>query len=116
MFFDNFLALCEKKGVSPSHAATDMGMNRSIVTFWKNGTTPKMDTLSKIAEYFGVSVGTLVDGYNDKEKMPTLDGGQSVELTPAFFRLKQGLEPYDISESDVDFLLDVYRAHVKKNQ
>lgn len=51
-----------------------------------------------------------------KEKTPTLEGRREVELSPAFFRLKQGLEPYDLSESDADFLVEVYKAHIKKNQ
>lgn len=116
MFYDNFLALCEKKGVSPSRAVMDMGMNRSIATFWKNGTIPKMDTLTRIADYFEVSVGYLVDGNDTEKKVPTLEAERGIELTPAFFRLKQGLEPYDITESDADFLLDVYKAHIKQNQ
>lgn len=37
------------------------------------------------------------------------------ELSPAFFRLKQGLAPYNLSEADADFLLDVYKAHIRKN-
>lgn len=51
-----------------------------------------------------------------KEKAPTQEGERIADLSPAFFRLKQGLEPYDLSEADADFLLEVYRAHIKKNQ
>lgn len=50
------------------------------------------------------------------EKAPTQEGGRSADLSPAFFRLKQGLEPYDLSESDADFLVEVYKAHIRKNQ
>ena len=116
MFYDNFMPLCHDRGISPSRAVTDMGMNRSIATFWKNGTVPKMDTLTKIAEYFGVSVGFLVDGSEETEKAPTQEGEREADLSPAFFRLKQGLEPYDLSESDADFLVEVYKAHIKKNR
>ncbi len=62
MFYDRFVKLCKKKGVSPSKAAAEMGMNRSIVTFWKKGTIPKMDTLNRIATYFDVSVDYLAGG------------------------------------------------------
>jgi len=34
----------------------------------------------------------------------------------AFFRLKKGLEPYGLTEGDVDFLLAVYKAHKEKNE
>lgn len=61
MFYDVFKQLCKEKNVSPSKAATEMGMNRSAVTFWKNETyNPSHDSLIKIANYFGVTVDYLV--------------------------------------------------------
>lgn len=85
MFYDNFTALCKEKGVSPSRAVTDMGMNRSIATFWKNGTVPNMNTISKIAEYFGVSVGFLVDGTDHEKKRRPLQRRTSATL-PAIWK------------------------------
>lgn len=32
-----------------------------------------------------------------------------------FFRLKKGLEPYQLSEEDADFLIAVFEAHKQKN-
>ena len=34
----------------------------------------------------------------------------------AFFRLRKGLEPYNLSESDTDFLLSVFKAHKESNK
>jgi len=51
-----------------------------------------------------------------KEKAPAPKDERTTDLSPAFFRLKQGLEPYDLSESDADFLVEVYKAHLKNNQ
>ena len=67
MFFDRFKVLCEKKGVSAYRACTDIGLNRSSVAKWKNGSTPNGTTLQKLADYFGVSVDYLLE----KEKEPT---------------------------------------------
>ena len=67
MFYDRFIQLCKEKGVSPSKAAAEMGMNRSIVTFWKKGTIPKMDTLNRIATYFDVSVDYLLGRTDTRE-------------------------------------------------
>ena len=61
MFFDIFSELCAKKGVSCKRAAEDIGLSNSITTKWKKtGATPSGDTLSRIASYFGVSVGYLL--------------------------------------------------------
>lgn len=61
MFFDRFRVLCEKKGISIYRACTDIGLNRSSVAKWKNGSTPNGTTLQKLADYFGVSVDYLLE-------------------------------------------------------
>ena len=68
MFFDTFAALCKSIGKKPTPVAAEIGISKSTVSNWKNkGGTPHADQLQKIAEYFGVSVDSLLD----KEKAPT---------------------------------------------
>lgn len=60
-FYDRFLYFCELKGVKPSRAASDCNINRSNVTNWKNnGYTPRGDVLQRIAEYFNITVDSLL--------------------------------------------------------
>ena len=70
MFYYNYVNLCNKKGVSPSAAAEDMGFKRSVVTRWSKGTQPRTATLQKIATYFDVSVDVLTE-----EKEPGIQPG-----------------------------------------
>ena len=66
MFYDLYSDLCQKKGVSRSRAAKEIGLSNSTVTKWKNtGATPSGDTLSKVATYFGVSVNDLIGQQKD---------------------------------------------------
>ena len=75
MFYDAFKLLCEKKGVSPKRAVTEMGLSNSLATKWKNtGAIPKGETLAKIADYFGVSVEYLLGTETKKE--PTAESGE----------------------------------------
>jgi transcriptional regulator with XRE-family HTH domain len=75
VFYDAFKLLCEKRGVSPKRAVTEMGLSNSLATKWKNtGAIPKGETLAKIADYFGVSVAYLL-GTEQKEK-PTAESGE----------------------------------------
>ncbi len=68
MFYDLFCELCEKKGVSPTRAALEIGLSKATPTSWKNkGITPQAAQLQKIASYFGVSVDSLL-GIKQKEK------------------------------------------------
>lgn len=79
MFFDTFSALCKGAGVSVYRACTDIGLNRSAVTKWKNGSVPNGATAAKLAEYFGVSVDCLLG--------------------------KENLEPRPVSDADIKFAL-----------
>jgi len=68
VFYDTYLALCQRKNVSPTRAALEIGLSKSTPTTWKKrGLTPQGETLNKIAAYFGVSVGYLL-GNEPKEK------------------------------------------------
>ena len=78
VFYNTFVDLCNKKGLSPSAAAEDMGYQRSVVTRWSKGTAPRQATLQRIANYFGVSVEELK---GQKEKTATSGDGSSLDDT-----------------------------------
>lgn len=71
MFYDVFMSLCEKKPVTPNKALTDCGVSRTSVAKWRDGATPRGDTLQKIADYFGVTTDYLLTGEETK-KAPAL--------------------------------------------
>lgn len=55
--YDKFLHLLQEEKTTASKVAKATNLNRSTFTRWKNGDfTPKMETLKKIADYFGVPV------------------------------------------------------------
>lgn len=62
MFYNKFVALCSQKGVSPSKAAIEAGISKSLVTKWRtnNIETPSPDILIKLSKYFGLTVGELL--------------------------------------------------------
>ena len=71
MFYDLFCQLCKDKGVSVTRATVDMGLSRTIGSKWRRtGATPNGETLSRIAEYFGVTTDYLLGGKNDTAKAP----------------------------------------------
>ena len=74
MFYHNFVDLCNKKGMSPSAVAEEMGYQRSVVTRWGNGTKPRRATLQKIAAYFGVTVEELIS----ENKNPATETGSGI--------------------------------------
>lgn len=70
MFYDNFKAWCTKKGETPTWVGENvLGISSAAVAQWKKrGTTPKYDTLQKIAEHFGITVDTLLGEYPPEPK------------------------------------------------
>lgn len=76
MFYKVFLELCNKKGISPSAAAEEMGYKRSVVTRWSKGAIPRDATIARIAEYFGVQA----DMFAEKEKLTTRSSSEQLFL------------------------------------
>ena len=62
MFYDRFADLCEKKGVRLGQAASDMGLSGAAVSRWKKyGYSPRSESMQRIADYFGVSISSLME-------------------------------------------------------
>lgn len=94
MFFDNFVRLCEQKGVKPSRALTEAGVPKSAYSYWRteagagNDAKPTNQNAVKLAQYFNVSVDYLLTG-NQKENPPQQP--QS-EVDAALERIRKKLE------------------------
>lgn len=60
LFYKTLKEVCYKKKTSPSAVCRALGMSKSNVTQWKNGRSPKLETVMQIAEYLGVSPTRLI--------------------------------------------------------
>ena len=80
MFYDRFVMLCQKRGVSPSRAAIDAGLSKSTVTKWKRSpdARPTGNVIEKLTRYFGVSVAELL-------------GEEAAAVTPMLLKDGSGL-------------------------
>ena len=65
MLYENFKKLCDERGTTPTAVALDMGISTSLTSRWKHGGKPRIETLNKIADYFGVSVSYLLGTTDD---------------------------------------------------
>lgn len=61
-FYLRFQSLCDEKGRSPTNVVTAAGLSSCLVTAWKNGASPKLETLMCLAEQLGVPVTAFLDG------------------------------------------------------
>lgn len=67
-FYESFLSLCAKAGITPSAAAEMIGLSRSSVNGWKTGKMPRESTLQRIAQLFNTSL-EVVKGIESQEKI-----------------------------------------------
>lgn len=94
MFFDNFVRLCEQKGVKPSRALTEAGVPKSAYSYWRteassgNDAKPTNQNAVKLAQYFNVTVDYLLTG-NQKENPPQQ---LQSEVDAAVERIRKKLE------------------------
>lgn len=94
MFFDNFVRLCEQKGVKPSRALTEAGVPKSAYSYWRteagagNDAKPTNQNAVKLAQYFDITVDYLLTG-DQKENPPQQP--QS-EVDAAVERIRKKLE------------------------
>ncbi len=90
MFYLNFVRLCNSIGKSPSAVAEDMGLQRSSVTRWANGSAPRKATVEKIATYFGVDSKELTGESEQKEKpTPSEESGLDVAFNAVLDQLTE---------------------------
>ena len=71
-FSSRFKQLCKAKGVTQKQALSDMGMGRNSAQSWIDG-SPSLETLEKMASYFGMSTDDLL-GKEENKKTPTVSG------------------------------------------
>ena len=73
MFYEIFKKLCDERGTTPTAVALDMGISTSLTSRWKHGGKPRIETLNKIADYFGVSVSYLLGVVDDPDPIALID-------------------------------------------
>lgn len=71
IIYDTISKLCDKKGIAITALETELGLGRGLIGKWKNGTSPNLAKLKKIADFFNVSVDYLLTG-EEKNWQPTL--------------------------------------------
>lgn len=59
MILENIRHLCAERGLTVKDLERETGLSNGAVAKWANS-SPKVDTLKKVADYFGVTLDYLV--------------------------------------------------------
>lgn len=103
MFWENFVNLCNKSGISPTALCEKLGYSNATATKWRKGSVPRYTTVQKIADYFDVSVDSLF--YDDHETVDTFAGfaKQKMRPVPLYESVSAGFGVYAV-DSVVGFV------------
>lgn len=66
MIFDEVVSLCQKNNTNISRVEKECELGNGTIKGWKTS-KPRIDTLKKVADYFGVTIETLL-GNEEKRK------------------------------------------------
>lgn len=95
-FWKNFSNLCLQKGKTPNAVGAELGCSSTSINSWKKGSIPKWGVLYKMAEYFGVSIKTLLNSAEmddlpnePPQKLIDLNSGD-VRMIPLFESVSAG--------------------------
>ena len=89
-FFERYCILCKEQGSTPNGVAKKLGVASASVTQWKQGSVPRVETLARIADYFGVTVDYLT-GKSEEKKQSVLpeENGLDEEFIRSYSRLNE---------------------------
>lgn len=72
MFKEKFIRLCNERGEPPTVVCQKIGVTSSAFSKWTDESVPRKATLTRIADYFGVSVSYLL-GLSDEPSVSLSD-------------------------------------------
>ena len=107
MFKENFTKLCSQRREAPSAVCLKLGLSNSAYTQWKEDSVPRRATLMRIADYFGVTVESLLE--DQKEETPPDPWSQTDDEVRA--RFLQILDETD--DEGCELLLQILEAAQK---
>ena len=122
--YERIESLRKSQGLSQGKLEKQLGFSNGSISKWKNS-TPKVERLQKLADFFGVSVEYLMTGKEDeqKEKDNTDDLKQKYEELEELLR-SDSMKPvrYDgkpVNDDTIDLLLkqiEISLAMLKNKQ
>lgn len=69
MFYEQFIKLCNKKGIKPTPLIKYLKLSPGNIKRWEEGSTVNSDILLKISEYFDVSIDYLLLGKETEKEL-----------------------------------------------
>ncbi len=97
MFKQNFVNICVERGVAPTTVLKEIGISHATFTSWTESSVPRQTTLTKIADYFGITPDDLLR--DPAENAPTsAEPASTSPLSSEFYDLVDQLTIKELRE------------------
>lgn len=97
MFKQNFINICIERGVAPTTVLRQIGLSNATFSCWTEDSVPRRTTLTKLADYFGITPEDLLR--DSAEKMPAVaEPAERPPLAPEFYELLNQLTLQELAE------------------
>lgn len=107
--YEKFSELLQRKNVKAADVSRGTGIKQTVFSEWKKGkSTPKIDKLQKIADYFGVPIEYFIGKKNDDKPADTLTimPQNKIHMIPVFGSVAAGFGAY--ASSDIIEYIPLY--------
>ena len=85
MFYEQLKRICASKGTTPTAVVRKIGISSGNVTSWKNGSSPKSETLQLLANELGVPIAAFFD-VRTEPSVPDFSA-EEIELVEVYRKL-----------------------------
>ena len=98
MFKQNFINICIERGVAPTAVLKQIGLSNATFTCWTEDSVPRQTTLTKIADYFGITTEDLLRDPAEKVSTVPAEPAASSPLSTEFYDLVDQLTLKELRE------------------
>ncbi|MCM1382271.1 MAG: helix-turn-helix transcriptional regulator [Muribaculaceae bacterium] len=78
MFYDQFIKLCDERGLKPTPTVKKMGLSPGNMKRWESGAAVNSETLEKCAAFFGVPIDYFFEGEETYQSAEISDNANAV--------------------------------------
>lgn len=103
--YDRMMELCEKNGITLYNLESQLGFSHGTLRRWREDRSPNVDSMCKVADYFGVSIDWLCGRSEFQHRLETLaketadiDAVSKAFSSPALVSITRGLHKVDEEE------------------
>ena len=105
---DRIRELANERGMSLPALEAKLGFGNGTIVKWDKA-SPNSDKLSKVADFFNVSIDYLL-GREPKEK-----NDQTIELSSMYFSIAKDAQDNGIDPADLQAIIDIVKRRKKEN-